>query len=157
MILIWYQYKEETHSYTLVANIRIYGVHYRKSRLDNPLRRTCCRTSSGRGLIFKSVKQHFFDSKMNLSEWKTTTSNVSQYEWVCSFFFFISVNFPYLWKGHDQTRMNVWKHFCFPFIIVFVHVRFVFYSCFVIIPKAFLFLFAEYVHVSIGAQQKSHF
>ena len=30
--LFWYQWKEETHSYTVVANIRVQGVYYRKSR-----------------------------------------------------------------------------------------------------------------------------
>ena len=30
--LFWYQWKEETHSYTVVANIKEYDVYYRKSR-----------------------------------------------------------------------------------------------------------------------------
>ena len=29
--LFWYQWIEKTHSYTLVANIRVYDVYYRKS------------------------------------------------------------------------------------------------------------------------------
>ena len=38
----WYQWIEEVHTYTLVANI-VSGVPYRKSRegLQHPLRRTC--------------------------------------------------------------------------------------------------------------------
>ena len=32
MVLLWYQWKEETHSYTLAANIRVLSLSYRKSR-----------------------------------------------------------------------------------------------------------------------------
>ena len=66
--LFWYQWKEETYSYTVVANIRVQDVYYRKSRWrlqQRPLQRTFYRKWLRRTRVkgdIGQIKHHTFST-----------------------------------------------------------------------------------------------